>query len=42
VARTPNDQPIADQDAFFWFAIESIARELNTMRALEISKMTNK
>lgn len=39
VARTPDGQPVTHQDAFFWFALEAIARELNLMRALEIQKM---
>lgn len=39
-ARTPDNLPIDQQDAFFWFACEIIARELNAMRAAEIAKMT--
>jgi hypothetical protein len=42
VQRTPDDQPITEQDAFFWFALECIGRELNAIRALEMAKMTNK
>jgi hypothetical protein len=38
VARTPDDQPIAMQDAFFWFACETIARELNVMRTEQMAK----
>lgn len=40
LARTPDDKPFTKQDAYFTFALEIIARELNTMRALEIAKMT--
>lgn len=39
-ARTPDNQPVAEQDAYFWFACEIIARELNAMRAAEIAKQT--
>jgi hypothetical protein len=42
VARTPDGQPITQQDAHFWFSLEIIARELNAMRALELAKMTGK
>lgn len=42
VARTPDDRPITEQDAFFWFALEIIARELNSIRALELAKLHNK
>lgn len=37
---TPDGRPIAKQDSFFWLALEIIARELNTMRALELAKMS--
>jgi hypothetical protein len=40
VARTPDDKPITEQDAYFWFALEAIARELNLMRAIELAKLT--
>lgn len=40
-ARTPDDLPIAEQDAFFWFSLEVIARELNAMRAEELAKLTH-
>jgi len=36
--RTPNDLPIMDQDAYFWFALEVIARKLNEMLALDRAK----
>lgn len=39
--RTPDNRPVSEQDAFFWFALEIIARELNAMRAAEMAKMTN-
>jgi len=42
VGRTPDGHPLTDQDAFFWFALEIIAREFNTMRALELAKMQQK
>lgn len=42
VARTPDNGPICDQDAFFWFCLEAIARKLNEMRAIEIAAMTKK
>lgn len=38
--RTPDDKPIEEQDAYFWFALEVIARELNTMRAEEMAQLT--
>lgn len=41
IARTPDDRPVTDQDAFFWFALEIIARELNQMRAVELAAMKN-
>lgn len=41
VLRTPDDLPITQQDAFFWFALEAIARELNLMRAAELAKMSS-
>lgn len=40
VHATPDGKPIFQQDAFFWFSLETIARELNAMRALEIAKMS--
>jgi hypothetical protein len=42
VKQTPDGQPITEQDAYFWFALESIARELNAIRALELAKLTQK
>ena len=36
--RTPDDAPVSEQEAFFWFALEVIARKLNEMIALERSK----
>jgi hypothetical protein len=39
VARTPDNRSVSEQDAYFWFALEIIARELNTMRALELANM---
>lgn len=42
VGRTPDDQPITQQDAYFWFALEAVARELNAMRAVEMAKMTQR
>ncbi len=38
--RTPDNKSIDKQDAFFWFALEVIGRELNAMRAEELAKMT--
>jgi len=42
VGRTPDDRPVAEQDAFFWFALEIVARELNTIRAEKMAEMTNR
>jgi hypothetical protein len=42
MARTPDGLPLMDQDAFFWRALEIIARELNAMRAAELQKLTNR
>jgi hypothetical protein len=39
--RTPDDKSIEVQDAYFWFALEIIAREMNTMRAEEMAKLTS-
>jgi hypothetical protein len=41
-ARTPDDKPICEQDAYFWFALETIARELNAMRAAEMASLSNR
>lgn len=42
IARTPDDQSVSQQPAFFWFALEAIARSLNEMRAVELAAMTKK
>lgn len=42
VARTPDNQPVTEQDAFFWFSLEAIARELNAMRATELAALNKK
>lgn len=42
VSRTPDNAPITQQDAYFWFALEVVAREMNIMRANEIAKMSAK
>lgn len=39
--RTPDGEAIMLQDAFFWNALEIIARELNTQIALQRAKMVN-
>jgi hypothetical protein len=39
--RTPDDHAICDQDAFFWNALETIARKLNEMIALAQAKQTS-
>lgn len=39
---TPDGLPIMDQDAFFWNALEIIARELNAEIALERAKAANR
>lgn len=36
--QTPDGQPIMSQDAYFWQALETIARKLNEMIALERAK----
>ncbi len=38
--RTPDDKPINEQDAYFWFALELIAREMNCMRAEQMAELT--
>lgn len=39
---TPDGQPIIEQDAFFWNAMELICRELNAHIALERAKAFQK
>jgi hypothetical protein len=38
--RTPDGKPITEQDAFFWFALEIIARELNVIRMEQMAKQS--
>jgi hypothetical protein len=35
---TPDNEPIMEQDAFFWGSLEKIARKLNEQIALERAK----
>lgn len=37
--QTPNGRPLMNQDAFFWNALEVIARKMNEQIALERAKV---
>ena len=40
IGQTPDGLPLCEQDAFFWLAVETIAREFNCMRAEQMAEMT--
>jgi hypothetical protein len=42
VFQTPDGQAIIDQDAYFWQALETIARKLNEILAQERWKAVNR
>jgi hypothetical protein len=39
--RTPNDESVAEQDAYFWRALEIVAQTMMELRAEEMARMNS-